>query len=86
MLNGLQDQINKEVNISCTYSFTINIGCEAIGTRVNGIVLSKSLEFFNRTLNRSTCIRGFAICLVKKISSFVKVARFPRNGGIKTVA
>ena len=54
--------------------------------RVNGIVLSKSLNFFSRSLNHSTCIRAFAIRLVNKISSFVKVARFPRNGGIKTVA
>ena len=39
------------------------------------VILSKSLNFFNCSLNRSTCIRAFGICLVNRSSSFVKVAR-----------
>ena len=73
---------HKKVNLTlCTQTIL-----EVYKTRVNGIVLSKSLNFFNRSLNCSTCIRAFAIRLVKKFFSFVKVARFPRNSGIKTVA
>ena len=76
-INYLHKSSWKLTSIDPTYT-----NCDAIGARVNGITLSKSLNLFKRSLNLSTWILAFAILLQSNTSSFVNFSRFPKNGGM----